>query len=892
MGEIFLAWDDRLGRRVAIKRLRPDSGDPAGRERLRREARAAAGLSHPALVQVYDLVLDPADPEITAVVLEYVEGRTLAELLAGGPCPPGLAVRLGQEIAEGLAAAHAAGLVHRDLKAENVILTPSGHAKVLDFGLACPAEPGPAEAERLTGRGVLVGTYHAMSPEQASGAELDGRSDLFSLGSLLYELLTGRPPFRGLHPADTLRRVIAVEPVPLAELRPDLPPGLGALVGRLLAKDPAARPAGAAAVARELAALGERPELASREDEGWGAGLWSELPTAGPGLPTPTERLGPIVAPLAPPSPLSSAAGRGSSQRGTWGSFLPRYRLLPVAGGVAVLAGLGLLGGLALRYHVQPPRRVVVVRPEIVEATAGTPESRERLSLAASGVLVASLAGLTSLEGLAPLDPSQAGIAGSTGSTGAATAPAAAARTAAADEVLSSTLERAEGELAQLTLRRVAADGQVLWAEGFAVPTAPGDLHLLADAVAVHLERAYPEARRRAGTPDLDVRDEDYAAFLDVRRRIDAGRSPLAPELVRLEEIVRRSPRFLEAQLQAAHCAYSLYQSKRVPDFLARGSRFVAAARVLAPNDPRPLAELFRLALASGRPAEAEKALADLGHLQPADPELRVLRSVLAESRGLLDEAIAEQSAAVTQVPSWKNLYRLADLTARSGRIAAARGHFQALLARSPGNLWAREKLAEMELLYGDLSRAEQLYLDLLATSKQRSYWTNLGLSRFLLGRPAAAVEAYHQALAFDPGHVYVRLNLADALLALGREGEAKDLYARVLAALESNRVAAPPSPVDEMTRAQCLIHLDRTREAVELTQKTLQASPGDSQVVYLAALVYALAGDRASALVNAVAALDKGVQPRWFRLAAFAPLVSDAELAARLAGHGGKATR
>ncbi len=279
------------------------------------------------------------------------------------------------------------------------------------------------------------------------------------------------------------------------------------------------------------------------------------------------------------------------------------------------------------------------------------------------------------------------------------------------------------------------------------------------------------------------------------------------------------------------------------------------------------------------RQQRLEKALAELARLQPADPELAVLRASLAESRGRTDDALAELRAAVTQVPSWRNLYRLADLAARSGRVAEARGHFQALLARSPGNLWAREKLAEMELLYGDLPRAEQLYSDLLATSDQRSYWTNLGLTRFLLGRPAAAVEAYRKALGFDPEHVYVRLNLADALLALGREGEAKDLYARVLGALEANRKAAPPSAVDEMTRAQCLVQLGRAREAVELTQQTLQANPGDPQVVYLASLVYALAGDRASALVNAEAALDKGVQPRWFRLAAFAPLAGDSEL-------------
>ncbi len=233
-------------------------------------------------------------------------------------------------------------------------------------------------------------------------------------------------------------------------------------------------------------------------------------------------------------------ASRGS--RAFRSSFAPpRFRRRPVVWTAVVLAGLGLVGSLAVHYRPRPPLRVVVLRPVVATATPGakeSPEISERLSLAASGVLVASLTGLTSLEGLAPLDPTQAGASGPL---------AGAAREAAADEVLAATLEPAEGELARLTLRRVAADGRVLWAEVFEVPTAPGDLHLLADAVGVHLQRAYPDARRRAGTPDLEARDEDYAAFLEVRRRIDSGRSPMAPELVRLEEILRRSPRFLEA---------------------------------------------------------------------------------------------------------------------------------------------------------------------------------------------------------------------------------------------------------------------------------------------------------------------------------------------------------
>ena len=254
MGEVFLAWDERLGRRVAVKRILREAPTPRERERLRCEARAAAQLSHPAVVQVYDLIEDEAGD---AIVLEYVEGQTLSALLAEGELPLGTAVHLAREIAEGLAAAHAAGLVHRDLKADNVVVTPDGHAKILDFGVVKLPEAGT-----LTPQGWALGTAHAMSPEQARGGEVDSRSDLFSLGALLYELLTGTSPFRGGNALEEIQRVISHTPTPVAFLRPEVPGELSRLVDRLLAKEREARPGSAGQAARELAALGARPELA------------------------------------------------------------------------------------------------------------------------------------------------------------------------------------------------------------------------------------------------------------------------------------------------------------------------------------------------------------------------------------------------------------------------------------------------------------------------------------------------------------------------------------------------------------------------------------------------------------------------------------------------------
>lgn len=260
-----------------------------------------------------------------------------------------------------------------------------------------------------------------------------------------------------------------------------------------------------------------------------------------------------------------------------------------------------------------------------------------------------------------------------------------------------------------------------------------------------------------------------------------------------------------------------------------------------------------------------------------------MLAGKLAESEGDLERAIAELDAAVARAPSWSNLFRLADLEIKAGRIADARRHLEQLLARSPDNLWGLEKLGNLELVKGEPTRAERIYLDLIRRQpRQRSFYTNLGVARSLLGRPADAVEAYRQALALAPGHLAVLLNLADAELALGHGEKARSFYNQALDRLAATERAAGLSPEERMARAQCLAHLGRTREAVELTQSTLRTRGDDPEVLYDASLVYALAGDRASALVNAQLALKKGVEPRWFILPVF-PLRDDPELRAML---------
>ncbi|NJL27222.1 MAG: protein kinase [Thermoanaerobaculia bacterium] len=249
MGEVFKAYDDRLDRWVAIKRIRPDKEEDAdNRERLRREARAAARLSHSSIVHVYDIF---QDGDSDCIVMEFVEGRSLNTLITDGPLESGRAAALGREVAEGLAEAHAKGIVHRDLKTENVIVTPGGRAKILDFGLAKPVTRGDFDAS-LTGKGQVVGTSRAMSPEYVSGESVDHRADLFALGVLLYEILTCQSPFRAQNTLATLKRVILHRQIPVKQLNSEVPEELSDLIDRLLEKEPADRPQSAAEVAQEL----------------------------------------------------------------------------------------------------------------------------------------------------------------------------------------------------------------------------------------------------------------------------------------------------------------------------------------------------------------------------------------------------------------------------------------------------------------------------------------------------------------------------------------------------------------------------------------------------------------------------------------------------------------
>ena len=267
MGEVFRARDTRLERSVAIKILPAAfSADAQFRSRFEREAKTISQLNHPHICALYDI---GRDKETDYLVMELIDGQTLAERLSRGPLPLPDVLRYGAQIADALDKAHRSGVVHRDLKPQNIMITRSG-AKLLDFGLAKGAAVSAGdgtEVKPLTAEGTIVGTFFYMSPEQLEGANVDPRSDLFSFGAVLYEMATGRRAFDGKTKTSVIAAIVSSEPTPVSRIQPLTPPALDQLIRGCLAKDPDARIQSAHDVALQLRWIGESPEAMIRKPQ-------------------------------------------------------------------------------------------------------------------------------------------------------------------------------------------------------------------------------------------------------------------------------------------------------------------------------------------------------------------------------------------------------------------------------------------------------------------------------------------------------------------------------------------------------------------------------------------------------------------------------------------------
>ena len=363
MADVYLARDQVLDRLVAVKVLFPEfARDPSFVERFRREAHSAASLNHPNIVGVYDWGQEHGT---YFIVMEYVEGQSLRDVLRTQRTLPAVqAAAIGAEIADALAFAHAHGVVHRDVKPGNVLITPSGQVKVTDFGIA--ANPTDA-AQGLTQTGSVMGTATYFSPEQAQGFPVDGRTDVYALGVVLYEMVCGFPPFQADSPVAVAMKHVREQPMPPSQFVPDLPPDLDTVIMTALAKDVTARYQSADALRDDLVRF---------------------------------ERGRPVAAPFAPLASadvptMAATAAAAPTQAGAMWDEPPRRRWGPI---IATIIGLGLLAALLVVLLVPQLRDQLLgntasasaPKVEVPDVTTGNPAFADAATrLKAAGFKVA-----------------------------------------------------------------------------------------------------------------------------------------------------------------------------------------------------------------------------------------------------------------------------------------------------------------------------------------------------------------------------------------------------------------------------------------------------------------------------------------------------------------------
>jgi serine/threonine-protein kinase len=881
MGEVMLAHDDRLDRMVAIKRLHDLAPTPERRERFRREARIVARLDHPAIVQIHDVLHQDNHDYL---IMEYVEGQTLRARCAAGPMTVSEVLGIAHQIALGMAAAHDRGVIHRDLKAENVLITQADRAKLTDFGIA------KLEGDdTVTADGAVIGTFRAMSPEQALGRPIDHRSDLFSFGSLLYEALTGESPFRADTPFLTVQRLVSEDPRPITELVPSIPAGLASLVHQLLAKEPLLRPRDFHEVAGALSELagqiGDTPCRASSSLDG--------LPPPGEdsrstqGSVATTGSMTDVGEPPPPPAPATT----GAALRRRWW-----VAALAVAALGAVSLGYLLRGDGCSRAAPREPVRVAGVPPSAparivrVAVLPPVPDTDDRREIA-NAVLTAVETSVRSRDGLdlIPRNDIKNYVDG-VKTTDHPLTPHEIRDAVGADEVIAIHLACSAGGC-DVTLERDARTPGGPRSQSFQLAGDDGEHP--DETVGINLSTLYPHHRAR----DAEIKPSDHDRYVQLVQDYWTGQNPPSSDamLAAIDRIRQQSPRSIDVLLFEAELLRHRYLQTDDRDTVLRAAQLLDDADLLLPNTYRILSARFDLALSAG---QLDEARAVLDRLAPLDPDSSTTHLQLAKlhyQRGEFEAARGELTAAAQRDWfSWRVLYHRALVSRALHDWTDTRAAIFQLLGRSPGNYGGLSLLAREERRAGKLACAEQIYQGLVAREPLYDECLNLGFVQELRGRYREATDSFHCALAIHPDAPWARLDRAEALLVGGDAGTARaQAHAQLrelLDLLDHKRHAEPGgelSPDDRMVEAQALGYLGRgdPKAAADARARLdqLLASPAHDDALYTAAQVHAYLGDRDLAVQYVTQYLDAGNSPADFGLPWFADLWQDPVLGPRL---------
>ncbi len=836
MGEVYRARDPRLDRDVAIKTLSASFGTDDGRlKRFEREARAVASLNHPNVLAVYDVGTHDGVPYL---VSELLDGETLRERISAGGLTARKAVEYATQIADGLAAAHAKGVIHRDLKPENLFITRDGHVKILDFGLAklVQREPPPRDvaagptASLLTEVGSVVGTVAYMSPEQLQGSALDHRSDIFSFGVVLYEMLTGRRPFTGDTGPELAASILRDEPPDLSDSAHPPAPTLERIVRQCLEK----RPEDRFESARDLA-------LVLQAVSASGAAIPSAATYAQRRAPRRWRRLvGGAVIVL-----VAAAAVLGVVRLRSGPAALPdelSLAVLPLTGGGAVddpastARGLrrSLAEGLAL-VGAQTTGRMWLVPPGSHSASLEEIRRYHNVPLAVEGDV--EWRGQRVDLRLDVVD------------------------VASGRRLRSVTISDDMSNLSCLQVEPVVE---------------------LAAQLGVPVTDATRQLLRGRGTNVVAACN----AYLEGVGRLAAGE--LDPAIASLSQAVGQDALFVSARTALADALLGKYRATGDESWLDRGVAEVQSASEGSLRSPSLQEALAALHEAQGKPAEQVAALRRAAKLAPGSGEIQLRLAEAYARSGRLEDAEEAFNRAIRLRPGDAEAHnRLGTFYWRQRRDEAAINQFLRVTQIAPGNPLGFNNLGGLYLAIGDPGRAKAAFEKAVALEPSYAVLNNLGAMYYSDSEFGKAAKYFQRALEMQDDDYRVWGGLGNSLRWSGDPKGAEDALKRAVE-LGEKKLATDPDDV------QLLVELagydgvlgDR-RRGRELLERAASEAPSDPETMGLIGESFEDLGEREKALEWIGKALDAGLNREWVAQSpALNNLRADPRFAARAGGN------